>query len=66
MKVETIESRAKKLIKEWSPRLGLENWDLLLKLLMQNHLPETLTCQTWLELVHHLGVAMPPLWTCLL
>ena len=31
MKVETIESRAKRLIKEWSPRLGLENWDIVIK-----------------------------------
>jgi hypothetical protein len=31
MKVTTIESRAKKIVKEWSPRLGLENWDIVIK-----------------------------------
>ena len=31
MKLTTIESRAKKIIKEWSPRLGLENWDIIVR-----------------------------------
>ena len=31
MKPSTIESRAKKLVKEWAPRLGLENWDIVIK-----------------------------------
>ena len=31
MKITTIESRAKKIAKEWSPRLGLENWDIVIK-----------------------------------
>ena len=31
MKIETIEKRAKRLVKEWSPRLGLENWDIVIK-----------------------------------
>jgi hypothetical protein len=31
MKATTIESRAKKIVKEWSPRLGLENWDIVAK-----------------------------------
>ena len=31
MKIETIESRAKKIAKEWSPRLGLENWDIVIR-----------------------------------
>tara|TARA_E500000331_G_scaffold354667_1_gene408267 strand:+ start:1426 stop:1866 length:441 start_codon:yes stop_codon:yes gene_type:complete len=31
MKLSTVESRAQKLIKEWSPRLGLENWDIVIK-----------------------------------
>ena len=31
MKLTTVESRAKKLIKEWAPRLGLEKWDITIK-----------------------------------
>jgi hypothetical protein len=31
MKPSTIESRAKKIVKEWAPRLGLENWDIVIK-----------------------------------
>ncbi|PCH58911.1 MAG: hypothetical protein COC11_03130 [Candidatus Neomarinimicrobiota bacterium] len=31
MKLTTVESRAKKLVKEWAPRLGLENWDITIK-----------------------------------
>ena len=31
MKLTTVESRAKKLIKEWAPRLGLEKWDITVK-----------------------------------
>jgi len=31
MKTTTIESRAKKIIKEWTPRLGLENWDIVVR-----------------------------------
>ena len=31
MKVTTIESRAKKIVKEWSPRLGLEDWDIVVR-----------------------------------
>ena len=31
MKLTTIESRAKKLVKEWAPRLGLEKWDITIK-----------------------------------
>ena len=31
MKATTVESRARKLIKEWSPRLGLEDWDITIK-----------------------------------
>jgi hypothetical protein len=31
MKPSTIESRAKKIVKEWSPRLGLENWDIVVR-----------------------------------
>ena len=31
MKLTTVESRAKKLVKEWAPRLGLEKWDITVK-----------------------------------
>ena len=31
MKLTTVESRAKKLVKEWAPRLGLEKWDITIK-----------------------------------
>ena len=31
MKLTTVESRAKKLVKEWAPRLGLESWDITIK-----------------------------------
>ena len=31
MKIENIEKRAKRLVKEWSPRLGLENGDIVIK-----------------------------------
>jgi hypothetical protein len=31
MKLTTIESRAKKLVKEWAPRLGLEQWEIIIK-----------------------------------
>ena len=31
MKLTTVESRAKKLVKEWARRLGLENWDITIK-----------------------------------
>ena len=31
MKLTTVESRAKKLGKEWAPRLGLESWDITIK-----------------------------------
>ena len=31
MKLTTVESRAKKLVKEWAPSLGLENWDITIK-----------------------------------
>ena len=31
MKPSTIESRAKMIVKEWAPRLGLENWDIVVK-----------------------------------
>jgi hypothetical protein len=31
MKPSIIESRAKRIVKEWAPRLGLENWDIVVK-----------------------------------
>ena len=31
MKLTTVESRAKKLVKEWAPRLGLEKWEITIK-----------------------------------
>ncbi len=31
MKLATVESRAQKIAKEWIPRLGLENWDIVIK-----------------------------------
>ena len=31
MKKTTVESRAKKLVKEWAPRLGLESWEITIK-----------------------------------
>ena len=31
MKLTTVESRAKKLVKEWAPRLGLESWEITIK-----------------------------------
>ena len=31
MKLTTVESRAKKLVKEWAPRLGVEKWEITIK-----------------------------------
>ena len=38
MKLTTVESRAKKLVKEWAPRLGLENWEITIKAVPTNQI----------------------------
>ena len=38
MKLTTVESRAKKLVKEWAPRLGLESWEITIKAVPTNQI----------------------------